>query len=60
MPVPTAPCSSSQQKGFGKRPDRLVSRHNPAELTLVATFLEELDGTMAAAIEESRVRPAEE
>ncbi|SDT39607.1 MarR family protein [Friedmanniella luteola] len=42
---------------LGSHLDRLVARHDTAELALVATFLDELSHTMAAAIEESRVRP---
>lgn len=42
---------------LGTHLDRLVRRHDAAELDLVAAFLDELTGTMAAAIEESRVRP---
>lgn len=42
---------------LGTHLDRLVRRHDAAELDQVAAFLDELTGTMAAAIEESRVRP---
>lgn len=42
---------------LGTHLDALVRRHDAGELDLVAAFLDELTGTMAAAIEESRVRP---
>lgn len=42
---------------LGDHLDTLVRRHDAADLDLVATFLDELGGTMAAAIEQSRVTP---
>ncbi|WP_375424574.1 MarR family winged helix-turn-helix transcriptional regulator [uncultured Friedmanniella sp.] len=43
---------------LGEHLDELVRRHDAADLDLVAAFLDELTGTMAAAIEQSRVRPS--